>query len=241
VQIFSLFEANPQLIDLILDIVTTAPALGQHLARNPGVLDAVLAGDFFAQWPGAPALERELGHVLARAGGAGGDYEARLDAARRWAKEWHFRIGVHFLRGLIDAREAGRQYGDLAQAVLAALWPVVVAEFSRKHGPEPGQGAVVLGMGSLGAGRLRVWEHLALTRARPVAGNMALGAEAEAFRGRLIAAKGGSARAGRILGDVGEMRVRLAAEKEGRGIFDAKLGRGHLLDIELCAQAGVAT
>ena len=33
---------------------------------------------------------------------------------RRWSKEWHFRIGVHFLRGLIDAQTAGLQYADLA-------------------------------------------------------------------------------------------------------------------------------
>ena len=35
------------------------------------------------------------------------DYERKLDLARRWAKEWHFRIGVHHLRGLIGA-EGGR-------------------------------------------------------------------------------------------------------------------------------------
>ncbi len=327
VQLFSLFQANPHLIDLILDIVTTAPALAAHLARNPGVLDAVLAGDFFSQWPGAAALEKEMADLLAGSEAGGGalqgrppDYERQLDAARRWAREWHFRIGVHYLRGLIDAAEAGRQYGDLARAVLAALWPVVVDEFATRHGPPPGQGAVVLGMGSLGAGRLHAasdldliviydapadacsegrrplavrpyyarlakafvaalgaptaegrlyavdmrlrpsgrqgpvatswaafadyqrnkawtWEHLALTRARPVAGNMALGAKVEAFRGRLLREKGIRAgRAARVLADVRDMRARLRQSKPGAGHLDAKLGEGHLLDIELCAQ-----
>ena len=46
------------------------------------------------------------------------DYERALDAARRWHKEWHFRIGVHHLRGLIDADQAGQQYADLAGAVI---------------------------------------------------------------------------------------------------------------------------
>jgi [glutamine synthetase] adenylyltransferase / [glutamine synthetase]-adenylyl-L-tyrosine phosphorylase len=33
-------------------------------------------------------------------------------------KEWHFRIGVHHLRGLIDGFEAGKRYADLAEAVV---------------------------------------------------------------------------------------------------------------------------
>lgn len=150
VQLFALFEANPQLIDLILDIVSTAPHLGRYLSHNSGVLDAVIGGDFFAPWPGRVALEAELAAALAKAE----DYETALDTSRRWAKEWHFRIGVHQLRGLMSADEAGQQYCDLASASVAALYKVVVDAFAQKHGPAPGRGAMVLGMGSLGAGRL---------------------------------------------------------------------------------------
>ncbi|MBW6505753.1 MAG: glutamine-synthetase adenylyltransferase [Rhodobacteraceae bacterium] len=158
VQLFSLFEANPQLIDLIVDICGTAPGLAQYLSRNAGVLDAVLGGDFFAPWPGLAALHKALAGVF----DAQPDYEKKLGAARSFVKEWHFRIGVHHLRGLIDAAEVGRQYADLAGAALAALWPEVQAEFARKHGPCPGRGAVVLGMGSLGAERLNAASDLDL-------------------------------------------------------------------------------
>ena len=150
VQVFSLIEANPQLADLLIDIVATSPALAAHLSRNAGVLDAVIGGDFFSQWPGAQSLLAMLSERLALAE----DYEAKLDLTRVWNKEWHFRIGVHHLRGLSDAQTAGRQYADLAGAVLQGLWPVVCDQFARRHGPPPGRGAVVLGMGSLGAGRL---------------------------------------------------------------------------------------
>ena len=158
VQLFSLFDVNPQLIDLLVDIVGSSPALAQHLSRNSGVFDAVIGGGFFAPWPGMEALRDELS---ARLEGEV-DYERKLDAARRWAKEWHFRIGVHHLRGLIDAEAAGPQYADLAEAVLRALWPVVVAQFAAKHGTPPGRGAMVLGMGSLGAGRLNATSDLDL-------------------------------------------------------------------------------
>ncbi len=158
VQIFSLFEANPSLVDLIIDIAGTAPALARYLARNASVLDAVIGGDFFAPWPGVAALAAELALHL----GQTPDYEKQLDAARRWMKEWHFRVGVHHLRGLIDAFEAGKQYADLAEAVICGLWPVVGQAFAAKHGGAPGRGAVLVAMGSLGAGRLNAGSDLDL-------------------------------------------------------------------------------
>src|SRR5690606_16317422 len=111
VQIFSLFQANPQLIDLIVDICATSPGLAHYLAQHPEVLDAVLGGSFFVAWPGVVGLRSQLEQMLASALGApGGGYEQALDAARRWAHEWQFRIGVHHLRSLIGAEEAGGQY-----------------------------------------------------------------------------------------------------------------------------------
>lgn len=158
VQLFALFDANPVLVDLIVDIAGTTPALARYLSRNAGVLDAVIGGSFWAPWPGTAELRANLTATLAEVA----DYEAKLDTARRWMKEWHFRIGVHHLRGLIDAFEAGKSYADLADAIVGAIWPVVSAEFARKHGPAPGRGAVVLGMGSLGAGRLNAGSDLDL-------------------------------------------------------------------------------
>lgn len=158
VQLFSLFEANPQLVDLVIDIADAAPGLAAYLSRNAHVFDAVIGGSFFAEWPGRDALCAELAARIADAP----DYEARLDVARRWTKEWHFRVGVHHLRGLIDGAEAGRQYADLADAVLSRLLPAVVEDFATRHGPPPGRGAMVLGMGSLGARLLHAASDLDL-------------------------------------------------------------------------------
>ncbi|MFN4153202.1 MAG: glutamine-synthetase adenylyltransferase [Paracoccaceae bacterium] len=166
VQIFSLFEANPTLIELIVDIAGTSPGLARHLSRNAGVLDAVIGGSFWTHWPGMAALRAELAQVLDEVP----DYEKKLDTARRWMKEWHFRVGVHHLRGLKDAFEAGKAYADLADAVVGALWPVVTAEFARKHGVMPGRGAVLIGMGSMGAQRLNAGSDLDLIMVYDAAG-----------------------------------------------------------------------
>lgn len=156
VQLFSLFQANPQLIDLLIDIVGTSPALAAYLSRNASVLDSVLGGDFFADWPGREVLAAQLAERMALED----DYERQLDTARRWLKDWHFRIGVHHLRGLVDGATAGRHYTDLADAIIAALWPVVATQFAIRHGPLPGRGAAIVGMGSLGAGQLTAQSDL---------------------------------------------------------------------------------
>jgi glutamate-ammonia-ligase adenylyltransferase len=77
------------------------------------------------------------------------------------------------------------------------------------------------------------WEHLALTRARAVAGDGAISDEVEAFRGSLLPDKG---RRAEVLRDVAEMRARLAAAKPGAGVWDTKDGAGHAMDIALFAQ-----
>ncbi|WP_146345193.1 glutamine-synthetase adenylyltransferase [Falsiphaeobacter marinintestinus] len=314
VQLLSLFEANPQLVDLLIDIVGTSPELAGFLSRNSGVFDAVIGGDFFAKWPGEAALRADLADTLA----GETDYEAQLDTARRWMKEWHFRIGVHHLRGLIDAGQAGEEYAGLAGAVISAMTPVVIDQFARKHGAPPGRGVAVVGMGSLGAGRINAqsdldiiviydpgdadssdgprplaarpyyarltqalitaltapmsqgklyevdmrlrpsgsqgpvatswasftnyqrteawtWEHLALTRARVVAGDDGLAGDVEAFRQEVLAAPKDR---GKLLGDVADMRDRIAAAKAPDGVWDAKIGPGRMQDIELLSQAG---
>jgi glutamate-ammonia-ligase adenylyltransferase len=50
----------------------------------------------------------------------------------------------------------------LAEAVVSALWPVVVADFARKHGAMPGRGGALIAMGSLGVRRLTATSDLDL-------------------------------------------------------------------------------
>ncbi|MEO0391395.1 MAG: glutamine-synthetase adenylyltransferase, partial [Pseudomonadota bacterium] len=158
VQLFSLFEANPQLAHLLIDIVSTSPSLAQYLSRNAAVFDAVIGGGFFDDWPGVSALAADLSARMEEEA----DWEAALDAARGLVREWHFRIGVHHLRGLVTGGEAATQYSDLARACLRVIWPRVQTQFAARHGPAPGRGAVVVGMGSVGAGRLTAASDLDL-------------------------------------------------------------------------------
>ncbi len=77
------------------------------------------------------------------------------------------------------------------------------------------------------------WEHLAMTRARPIAGDPGLMGRFEDLRCAILRAKGAGAT---VLTDVAEMRARIAAAKSSQGVWDAKLGPGRLQDVELIAQ-----
>jgi len=77
------------------------------------------------------------------------------------------------------------------------------------------------------------WEHLALTRARTVAGAPATGAAAEAVRAEILAAPRDTEA---TLLDVRDMRARLSDAAPPRGVWDAKRGPGRIQDIELLAE-----
>jgi [glutamine synthetase] adenylyltransferase / [glutamine synthetase]-adenylyl-L-tyrosine phosphorylase len=118
----------------------------------------VISGDFYRPLRGMAELRADLAPRLAGAA----DYEAALNASRVWMKERHFRIGVHLLRELATAEEAAAAYSATAEAALRALYPIVIEEFARRHGPPPGGGAVVVGMGKLGSREMTATSDLDL-------------------------------------------------------------------------------
>jgi len=147
VQFFSLFHANPGLLELVAEIMAGAPRLAEQLAHRPALLDAVLTEGFFAPLPDHGVLAADLDQVLAGAR----DYEDTLDALRRWAGERRFQVGVQLLRRALDGRRAGETLADIAETALAALLPAVETEFARRHGQVPGGMFAVIGMGRLGS------------------------------------------------------------------------------------------
>ncbi len=316
VQVFSLFTANPKLLDLIVEICAAAPRLANYLGRHSQMLDALVERDFWEALPDLPTMAADLRARLTDEP----DYESVLDASRRWAREYWFRAGVHVLRAISDEREAGIAFSRVAETSLAVLYPHVIAEFTRRHGPPPGGGMAVLAMGKLGnmemtagsdldlitiydasgddmsdgprplmAGqyyprltqtliaaltaptaegtlyevdmRLRpsgrkgpaavsltafeqyqindawVWEHMALTRARLIAGSDPLKNAIEDIIGKALARR---QNAPEVLTEASEMRSRIfdAKAAERSNPWSLKHAAGGLMEIEFFAQAG---
>jgi glutamate-ammonia-ligase adenylyltransferase len=150
VQIFSLFHANPPMLDMVAEIMGGAPRIADWLSRNPSLLDAVLTGDFMEPLGLQSELEMELEAILEQAN----DYEDVLELTRRWTNDQKFRVGVQILRGVVGGAAAGESLTAVADTVLSALLPRVETEFARRHGRVPGGGLAILALGKLGSGEL---------------------------------------------------------------------------------------
>ncbi len=137
---------------------------------------------------------------------------------------------------------AGAWHAKLAQALVTTLGaPMaggVLYEVDLRLRPSGRRGPVAVSRAAFERYQSEeawTWEHLALTRARPVAGDAGLGARIEAFRAALLAGRAGDAP--RIADGVAQMRARLAEARPGGGPWDLKDGPGALRDVELAAQA----
>jgi glutamate-ammonia-ligase adenylyltransferase len=146
VQLFSMLEANHQLISLMARVMGTAPRLAETVARRPHVMDAVLDPTFFGTIPEADII---ADHIRAFVGEAE-YYEDVLDRARIGGREQQFLLGVRILTGTISATQAGRAFTSLADTLVEILFEKCFAEFAKKHGKVPGGQAAIVAMGKLG-------------------------------------------------------------------------------------------
>ena len=150
IQLFSLLQSNPALLDLIATIMGAAPRLAAIITRRPHVFDGLLDPGLMSELPNKAYLASRLEAFL-----QGADlHEEKLDRLRIFAAEQKFLIGVRLLTGAIDAVRAGKAFSDLADLTIGAALDAVKAEFAIRHGDVPGGQVAILGMGKLGSREL---------------------------------------------------------------------------------------
>jgi glutamate-ammonia-ligase adenylyltransferase len=147
IPIFSMFQRNPQQMELVADIMGSSPALAEHLGTHPQVLDGVLSRDFFGGLPKIAALKTDLQRMLDSAR----DYQDILDMTRRWARDRRFHAGIHILKSLSPPRRCAQYLSDIAETALACLLPFVEKEFAGAHGVFKTGEFILLAMGSFAA------------------------------------------------------------------------------------------
>jgi glutamate-ammonia-ligase adenylyltransferase len=150
IQLFSLLQSNPGLLQLVATIMGAAPRLAAIITRRPHVFDGLLDPLLMSELPDRAYL---AGRLAAFLGGAT-EYEGILDRLRIFAAEQKFLIGVRLLGGAIDAARAGKAFSDLADLTIGAALDAVLDEFATRHGRVPGGRVVILGMGKLGSREL---------------------------------------------------------------------------------------
>jgi glutamate-ammonia-ligase adenylyltransferase len=147
VQVLSLLDARPQLLDLLARVLSIAPRQADALSMRPALLDALIEPRFASPL----RADRQGARVqdLRRRLEDESTFEARLNAARRFQREEAFRINVQLLDGLANAQEVGAARADLADACVAAMAEAALDETERAMGAQPGA-FCVLALGKFG-------------------------------------------------------------------------------------------
>jgi glutamate-ammonia-ligase adenylyltransferase len=157
-ELFNLLKSHEPMLQLFADVLGAAPRLAQVIAQSPHVLDVAIDRGVVAapmdvvDYSGRLALfhEGDLG------------LEVFLDAARVFASEEGFMIGLRLFAGLIEPEQAARAYAALAEAMVRACLARVEKDFSAEHGAVPDGRCVVLGLGKLGSREMTATSDLDL-------------------------------------------------------------------------------
>ncbi|UUX50846.1 bifunctional [glutamine synthetase] adenylyltransferase/[glutamine synthetase]-adenylyl-L-tyrosine phosphorylase [Nisaea acidiphila] len=161
VQLFSLFQANPPLLEMLADVMGMAPSLARQLGHRPSLFEGVLTHDPASRLGDRESLQEELERELAPAT----FYEDVLDIARRWINDQRFLVGIQVLQGRIPATRAAECLSDIVDAGIRALVPRVEGEFAVRHGRIPGcplPALAVIAYGKLGAREISAGSDLDL-------------------------------------------------------------------------------
>ncbi|HBF91371.1 MAG TPA: glutamine-synthetase adenylyltransferase, partial [Hyphomonas atlantica] len=206
-------------------------------ARDAGTHWSDLADDTIREM--AAAAERETANrygprpgswavfAMGKLGGreltAGSDLDLIViyDADPMEAQTWYTR----FTQRLITALTAPTAEGDLY-------------EVDMRLRPSGGAGPVAVSVPAFERYQNKdawTWEHMALTRLRPVAGNEALSHQIMTIACEAIVSRA-AMDDGTIARDVSDMRQRLYREKPGKGLWDLKTAEGGLVDAEFVVQ-----
>ena len=153
VQLLSLLQRQPVLLERIAAVLGAAPSLADHLAQVPAALEGLLAPDHVTLDPAA-ILHDQLA-----------DARALDDAAalvRRTVRAEEFRLAVAQMEGRIDADAAGLARTALADAALGVLVPRVLAAHAERFGTVAGGGMAVVLLGKAGGREMMAGSDLDL-------------------------------------------------------------------------------
>ncbi len=153
VQMLSLFERNPALLGRVATVLGAAPSLADHLQAVPAAIEGLLRPDDIDPDP-AGSLALQLGDADA--------LDAALSVAQRFLRGEEFRLSCAQLEGRLDPDRAGLARSLLADAVLDAMLPRVLAEHRRRYGSVPGGAMAVVALGKAGGREMMAGSDLDL-------------------------------------------------------------------------------
>ncbi len=157
-RLFAALRTHPDLVELLALILGTAPRLGDIVARQPSLLDALLDPAFFGAMPSEAVLTARLNSLLADAE----TEEDVFDRSRRFGREQMVLIGVRILSGVVSASQAGEAYATLADVLIRALHRATESRFAETYGRMADSETAILALGKLGGREMTAGSDLDL-------------------------------------------------------------------------------
>ncbi|MBO1327180.1 bifunctional [glutamine synthetase] adenylyltransferase/[glutamine synthetase]-adenylyl-L-tyrosine phosphorylase [Acetobacter suratthaniensis] len=143
VQLLSLFERNPELIDRIASIFDASAFLADHLADTPSALEGLLDSD--------PEENRGVVDRLLHLAEEAEDVEGLLSVLRPLLRGEEFRLSVALLEGRLSEDAAEHARTLLADTIMIVLRKAVEHDHIRRYGRVPGGGMAVVALGKAGS------------------------------------------------------------------------------------------
>ena len=152
VQLLSLFQRNPALLERVAAVLGAAPSLADYLAQHPAALEGLLSPQ--EDDPPSRLMRSRLRDARL--------LEDVIGIIRRTVKEVDFSLSVATMEGRLDADAAGERRSAAADAALAALLPPVLADFATRFGTVRGGAMVVVLLGKAGGREMMAGSDLDL-------------------------------------------------------------------------------
>lgn len=147
IQLFSLFQTKPVLLDLLIDVISNSPLFSVELTRHPDLFEAVLTRGFFEADFSVSTLLQQAEVALSSAD----DLGIAMDLARRFVLEKKFQIAVLVLRKILPVEDAPMALSNVAEVVIQKLSPIVLKDFEQTNGIMPNGKFSVVVMGKAGS------------------------------------------------------------------------------------------
>ncbi|MFT9014756.1 MAG: glutamine-synthetase adenylyltransferase [Acetobacter sp.] len=143
VQLLSLFDHNPVLIERIASIFDASAFLANYLADTPSALEGLLES--------GPQDGRDVVARLHHLAEVAENIEGLVAALHPLLRGEEFRLSVALLEGRINENTAERERTTLADTIITLLKKAVEAEHVRRYGRVPGGGMAVIALGKVGS------------------------------------------------------------------------------------------
>ena len=162
---YALLAENREIVKLLVSLFGTSQFLSRIFIQHPEILDSLVARSYAVSFKAGEEMEAELEGLLAEAP----DYEAKLDALRRYRNEEFLRIAMGDIHGQTLQGEGTTQLSTLADACLKAALAIAREELRPRFGLpccRDAEGAgheaafAIVGMGKLGGMELNYHSDL---------------------------------------------------------------------------------